>query len=137
MKQSDDYLRDEYAMAFPETLDFWRNAAEGIFVVPRCNACGKVHWHPRAHCPFCHGVDLTWEKSSGKGQVYSFTVVRRKDAPYLLAYVLIDEGPILMTNIVDCELADAYIGMPVKVAFRATEQGRQVPVFRPESASCI
>ena len=101
MNQTDDYLRDEYAMAFPETLDFWRNAAEGIFVVPRCNACGKVHWHPRAHCPFCHGVDLTWEKSSGKGQVYSFTVVRRKDAPYILAYVKINEGPILMTNIVE------------------------------------
>jgi uncharacterized OB-fold protein len=135
MSQSEDYLRDEYVTAFPETLDFWRNAALGIFVVPRCNTCSKVHWHPRAHCPFCHGLDLTWEKSSGKGHVYSFTVIRRKDAPYLLAYVKINEGPILMTNIVDCELSDVYIGMPVKVGFRSAEQGRQVPVFRPQSTS--
>lgn len=132
---TDAYLRDEYATAFPETLEFWRNAGQGIFVVPRCKACGKVHWHPRAHCPFCHSADVAWEPSAGKGTLYSFSIVRRKDAPYLLAYVQIDEGPILMTNIVDCALDEARIGMPVRVAFRPAAQGRQVPVFRPEARS--
>lgn len=135
MSQAHDYLRDEYAMAFPETLEFWRRAAEGVFVVPRCKACGKVHWHPRAHCPFCHSADIAWEKASGKGIIYSFTVVRRKDAAYLLAYVQIEEGPILMTNIVDCAPEDAHIGIPVVVAFRAAEQGRRVPVFRPAATA--
>jgi uncharacterized OB-fold protein len=131
MNDSNAYLHDEYAMAFPETLEFWRGASKGIFLVPRCNTCGKVHWHPRAHCPFCYSADLVWEKASGTGEVYSFTIVRKRDAPYILAYVKINEGPILMTNVVDCALSLIHINMPVQVEFRAAEQGRQVPVFRP------
>lgn len=130
MSEDEILLQDEYVSAFPETLPFWRAAAAGVFVVPRCKDCGKTHWHPRAHCPFCRSADLAWEPASGRGTVHSFTIVRRPDAPYILAYVKIEEGPILMTNIVDCALDAVRIGMPVLAGFRATPEGRRAPVFR-------
>jgi uncharacterized OB-fold protein len=124
-------LHDPFVEAFPENKPFWEAAARGVFLVPRCDACSKVHWHPRAHCPFCHGAAVSWVQASGRGKVYSYTIVRRPNAPYVLAWVQIDEGPIMMTNVVDCELDAVRIDMPVKVNFRPTVQGRHAPVFRP------
>lgn len=122
---------DPFVEAFPENRPFWEAAARGVFLVPRCTACGKVHWHPRAHCPFCHGAAVSWIEASGRGKVYSYTVVRRRESPYVLAWVRIEEGPILMTNVVDCELQAVYIDMPVNVGFRPTIHGRHAPVFSP------
>lgn len=122
-------LRDPYVQAFPETEAFWRASAAGQLLLPRCRACSRWHWHPRAFCPFCHADALDWIEASGLGEVYSFSIVRRTGAPYVLAYVRLEEGPILMTNIVDTDLADVRVGMPVAVRFRATEQGRMAPVF--------
>ncbi|MDQ8030770.1 MAG: Zn-ribbon domain-containing OB-fold protein [Bordetella sp.] len=123
-------LEDPYVKAFPETEAFWRASAEGRFLLPRCQACGRLHWHPRAFCPFCHADAIEWVQASGRGEVYSFSIVRRPGAPYVLAYVRLDEGPILMTNIVDGDPAAVRVGMRVNVGFRATEHGRMAPVFR-------
>jgi uncharacterized OB-fold protein len=131
MNNPEATLQDEYVAAFPENLPFWRAAAEGRFVVPRCTDCGKVHWHPRAHCPFCWSAAVEWQPATGRGKVYSYTIVRRADGPYVLAYVQIEEGPVMMTNVVECALDAVRIDMPVEVAFRATAQGRHAPVFRP------
>jgi uncharacterized protein len=125
-------VQDPFVEAFPETRPFWDAAAQGTFLLPRCNSCGQSHWHPRAHCPSCHGTDLSWVQGSGRGTVYSYTVVRRPDAPYVLAYVQIEEGPILMTNVVGCEPETVRIGMRVKVSFRPTPTGRHAPVFIPD-----
>lgn len=122
---------DPYVQAFPENLPFWEAAAGGQFVLPYCKQCDQTHWHPRALCPTCRSSDLSWRPASGRAQVHSFSIVRRPPTPYVLAYVQIDEGPILMTNIVDCEVDAVYIGMPVEVTFQPTRQGRMAPVFRP------
>jgi len=121
---------DPYVESFPEMAPFWAAAARGVFLVPRCTRCGEVHWHPRAHCPLCHSADLMWVEATGRGSIYSFSVVRRSNQPYVLAYVQIDEGPILMTNLVDCEPGTIEVGMAVEVGFRPTAQGRHAPVFR-------
>jgi len=126
-------LADPYAQAFPENLPFWEAAAADEFVLPYCRQCGQTHWHPRAICPVCRSNDLAWRQASGRGQVYSYSIVRRPPTAYVLAYVQIDEGPILMTNIVNCDIDAVYIGMPVEVTFRPTRQGRKAPVFRPIS----
>jgi uncharacterized OB-fold protein len=123
-------LQDPYVDAFPETRPFWEAAARGEFMLPRRNACGEFHWHPRAHCPFCRADALTWMAVSGTGIVHSYRVVRRGSVPYVLAYVKLVEGPVLMTNIVDCEPQAVRIGLPVKVGFRPTVQGRHTPVIR-------
>ena len=69
-----------------------------------CNACGKPHWYPRVVCPLCGSDDVEWREASGRGEVYSFSVVRRMGEPYVLAFVTLEEGPTVMTNIVDTPL---------------------------------
>jgi uncharacterized OB-fold protein len=125
-----DLTTDPYVAAFPENVPFWEAAAQGVFLLPRCRQCGKAHWHPRAHCPMCRSADIEWVKASGRASLHTFTVIRLPGAPTILAYAELEEGPRIMTNIVDADPEGLRIGMPLQVAFRATPEGRQAPVFR-------
>jgi uncharacterized protein len=79
----------------------WRAAAdEGRLLVKRCEACGVVHYYPRTLCPFCFSEETRWVESGGRGVVYSFAVEHRGSAPFIIAYVTLEEGPTLMTNLV-------------------------------------
>jgi uncharacterized OB-fold protein len=115
----------------PETQAFWDAAAEGRLLLKKCRACGEVHWYPRAVCPFCFSADTEWADASGKGAIYSYSVMRRAPVPYAIAYVTLDEGVTMMTNIVDCDLDAIRIGQPVRVVFRPSEGGPPVPMFTP------
>ncbi len=115
----------------PETKPFFDAAAEGKFVVPMCGACGKSHWYPRGICPHCFSQDLSWKPASGKGKIYSFSVMKRAEVPYSIAYVTLEEGPTMMTNIVDCDLDTLKIGQPVMVTFVPSEGGPPMPMFKP------
>lgn len=117
--------------AHPESLPFWEAAAKGRFLLPHCQACRRAHWYPRAICPLCGSSDVEWREASGRGTVYSVSVVRRAKPPYALAYVTLDEGPTMMTNIVDCDLDAVAIGQKVKVLFRDRSDGVAVPLFTP------
>jgi hypothetical protein len=126
-----DLSADPYVAAYPETLPFWQAAAEGRLLLKFCRLCGRTHWYPRALCPHCHSADLEWREASGKGTVYSFTVVRRAEPPYVLALVRLDEGTTLLTNIVDCDPDSVRIGQRVALCFRPAREGRSMPYFRP------
>ena len=115
----------------PETKPFWEAAAQGRLLIKKCLTCGRVHFYPRAICPFCGSDQTEWLTASGRGTVYSYSVMRRVPVPYALAYVALEEGVSMMTNIVDCDLDAIRIGQPVTVAFRPTEGGPPVPMFRP------
>ena len=120
----------------PETAEFWAATAEGRLLLKRCTACAAVIWYPRAICPVCHATTTEWFASSGRGRVYSYTVSRRgegafKDAaPYVLAYVELDEGPRLLTNIVDCDVDAVAIDQQVQAVFVDTGQGSAIIRFR-------
>jgi uncharacterized protein len=115
----------------PETAAFQAAAAEGRFVVPRCTACGRFHWYPRPFCPHCDSDAVEWQDASGRGTVYSYTVMRRAKPVYVIAYVRLAEGATMMTNIVDCPPSDLRIGMDVEVVFHEAPGGVLVPMFRP------
>jgi uncharacterized OB-fold protein len=115
----------------PETKPFWDAAREGRFLVPFCAACGKAHWYPRAICPFCAGDKVEWREASGKGMIYTFSVMRRVKEPYAIAHVTLAEGPTMLTNIVNCDFDKLRIGQPVAVVFHETEGGPPVPMFKP------
>ncbi len=115
----------------PETQAYWDAAKEGRLLLRRCNACGEIHFYPRSICPFCFSDDTQWLESKGAGVIYSYSVMRRGVAPYALAYVTLDEGPTLMTNIVDCDLASLRIGQRVRVTFKQSDSGFRIPVFTP------
>ena len=115
----------------PETKPFWEAAAQGRLLIKKCLACGRVHFYPRAICPFCGSDTTEWVTASGRGTVYSYSVMRRVPVPYALAYVTLEEGVSMMTNIVDCDLDAIRIGQPATVTFKPTEGGPPVPMFRP------
>jgi uncharacterized protein len=114
-----------------ETIPYWEAARQGKLLFKRCLDCGENHFYPRALCPFCFSDRTEWREASGKGVIYSFSVLRRAPVPYALAYVTLAEGPSMMTNIVDCDLDTIRIGQPVKVIFVPSENGQPVPMFTP------
>ncbi len=118
----------------PETEAFWAAAREGRFLVRRCRSCGRAHWYPRTHCPFCTSADTEWVEASGDGIIYSYSVMRRTDPLYVMAYVTLAEGPTMMTNIVDCDPEALRIGDAVKLRFVSSAGGYAVPMFFPRSA---
>lgn len=115
-----------------ETQAFWEAARARRFVVPTCSACGKAHWYPRAICPFCDSDKVEWRSASGKGTIYTFSVMRRAKERYAIAYVTLAEGPTMMTNIIDGDFDTLRIGQPVSVAFVESENGPPVLMFRPD-----
>jgi uncharacterized protein len=121
----------------PETAEFWAATAEGRLLLRRCQDCGTVIWYPRTICPQCASLATEWFESSGRGRIYSYTVNHRgegayRDAsPFVLAYVELDEGPRMMTNIVGAEAAELTVGLPVQVVFHDTGDGAALPRFQP------
>ena len=114
-----------------ETQPFWDAATAGKLMIKRCTACGESHFYPRAMCPFCGSDKTEWKEASGRGTVYSYSALRRAPVPYAIAYVTLDEGVSMMTNIVDCDLDTIRIGQPVRVVFKPTDGGPPVPMFTP------
>jgi uncharacterized OB-fold protein len=114
-----------------ESKAFFDAARQGRFLIPVCTACYRAHWYPRAICPFCASDKVQWREASGKGTVYTFSVMRRVKEPYIIAHVTLAEGPTMLTNIVACDAADVRIGQPVTVVFQDTENGPPVPMFKP------
>ena len=114
----------------PESQPFYEAAREGRFLIRRCGGCGRTHWYPRAICPHCFG-ETAWEEASGRGTIYSYSVMRRAEPVYCIAYVTLEEGPTMMTNIVEADFDRIAIGQKVEVAWTASKNGTPVPCFRP------
>ena len=118
-----------------ESKAFWDATAEGRFTLQRCTSCATVIWWPRALCPECSSFDLESFDASGEGKVYSFTTVHQSQGrwngvtPYVLAYVELDEGPRVMTNIVDCDPAVIDVDTRVRVVWDDTGEGNALPRF--------
>ena len=89
----------------------------------RCSVCQRWRHVPREVCPGCGSPDWTWQPSTGRGHVYSWTTVYRSlhpdftDTPYAAVVFEVDEGPRVMTRIVDRKPDELVIGMPVEVVF--------------------
>ncbi len=119
------------------TGDYWRSGADGVLRIARCQACGFRLHPPRPVCPKCRGREIAFEPVSGKGEIWSWTVNRYQwspgmTPPYVIAEVELVEqkGLRILSNIVDCEIDQVRIGMPVTVAFDHVDEA-YIPVFRP------
>ncbi|MCP5040709.1 MAG: Zn-ribbon domain-containing OB-fold protein [bacterium] len=126
-----------------ETRAYWEGCGRNELVLQRCRDCATVQHRPRGLCVSCFSDEIEHFVASGRGTVYAFTVTNQnglpafRDAcPYVLAYVALEEGPQLMTNIVGCDPEQVRIGMPVVVEFCDVdadpgEGTMAVPRFRP------
>lgn len=116
----------------PETQPFYDAAARDTLLVGKCGECGEYHYYPRRLCPHCFSDRTEWVAAAGTGTVYTYSTLHRGvPVPYTIAYVTLDEGVTLMTNLVDFGAAHPSIGQRVKAVFREAEGGVKVPLFAP------
>ena len=114
----------------PESAAFYAAAKEGRFLIGRCTGTGRYFWYPRAVSPFDLGP-TTLEPASGRGVIYSYSVMRRVSPAFSIAYVTLEEGPTMMTSLVDCDLDALQVGQPVKLVWKPAADGTSVPCFTP------
>jgi hypothetical protein len=118
---------------------FWEAAAEERLLIQECSSCGEPQFFPRSWCHYCGSGDVEWIESEGRGHVHAHTVIRRAtelpafadEIPYVVAYVELDEGVRMCTNVVDCDPEGIEHGMPVEVTFEPVDESVALPVFRP------
>jgi uncharacterized protein len=120
----------------PETAPFWRALADGTLLIQRCERCGLGQFYPRPICMTCGGP-VQWEATSGRGVVYTFTVVRQNGAapfdqlvPYVLAMIDIEPGVRMLGNVIECDVDTVSIGQRVEVTFREEAPGAWLPFWR-------
>jgi uncharacterized OB-fold protein len=118
-----------------EGREFWAAAQEGRLLLKGCASCTRLHWYPRAICPFCSADATVWRAASGKGTIYSYSIMRQAPEPYVIAYVTLAEGPTLLTNIINADFGELAIGKAVEVRFAPSEGGPPVPVFELVAAA--
>ncbi|MGH7660221.1 MAG: Zn-ribbon domain-containing OB-fold protein [Vulcanimicrobiaceae bacterium] len=115
---------------------FWEGSANGKLLIQRCDGCDCYQHYARPFCTKCGSHKLSMVEAKGRGVVYSFTVIHRGayddiPSPYVVALVTLDEGPRLLTNIVNCDPGDIRCDMPVNVTFQPLRDGIVLPVFEP------
>lgn len=121
----------------PETEPFWTGASDGEFRLCSCTNCGLTYYYPRRLCPDCFSDDIEWRAASGTGEVYTYSVASsvngwpESDLPLIVAYVELDEGPRVLTNVC-ADPESISIGTRVEVTFAETDYDDiAIPVFEP------
>ena len=120
---------------------FWHGAGQESFVVQRCQRCGHLQFPAKENCATCLADELEWVPVKGEGNVYSFVVYHqtwtpgfKEDVPYNVAIIELPEGVRLISNVVDVDPGDLYVGMPVFVCFEDLGDERAVPHFRASAS---
>lgn len=121
-----------------ESQPFWDGCARHELIIQRCQSCGRFWFPPGNRCQHCWSDRFSWLPVSGRAEVYTFTVFQRAygadfvdQVPYIVGIVELEEGPRLITNIVDCELERVRVGEPVEVVFTDIADGVALHAFRP------
>jgi hypothetical protein len=125
-------------MPSPEAQRYWEGAQVGELWIQRCLTTGKPFFPPRIYSPFTIGGEVEWFQASGNATLYSYVINHRpapgfeEDAPYAIAVVELEEGPRMMTNIVDIANTpeNLLLGMDLRVRFEP-RGSQSVPVFGP------
>ena len=115
---------------------FWDGCRRGELLFQRCRDCHGITFIPQAVCSHCLRENLDWEKSSGRGTIYSYSVVWRPQSPafqvpYVVAIMDIEDGYQMLSNIVDCDHSQVHVGMPVEVTFQRASDEITLPYFKP------
>ena len=121
-----------------ETRPWWEALQRHELYVQKCRDCGDLRYHPRAQCTNCLSPRTEWIRCSGRGTVYTFTTTYqnqgagfRESLPYIMAWVELEEGVKILTNLVECRPEEAKIGMPVEVVYEDVTPQVTLAKFRP------
>ena len=120
----------------PETAHFWEGTRAGELRLQRCDDCDHVYFPPRPFCPDCSSRAVSVFAASGRGALASYVISERShpafEGPYAIALVELEEGPRMMSNIVECpQTPEALVlDMPLQVTFEALSDDIALPLFR-------
>ncbi len=144
MSASSETAEQYWSWTKPEitnlTKPFWDALRRHELLIQRCKGCGEYQWYPRANCIHCGARDLEWAKCSGRGKIYSYTIIEmvignsplfNKELPFAVALIDLDEGPRVYAMMTDCYLNEVKIDAPVEVVFRDVAPDLTIPMFRP------
>ncbi len=127
-------------LADATTLPWWEAAAEHRLVVQRCTSCRRTRHPPAPVCPECRSDESDWQELSGRGEVYSYTVVHRpiaagQELPFVVAVIALEDsgGMRMISNVVDASPDQVEIGMPVELVWEDMSADLAIPRFRPRS----
>ena len=132
-----DWSRRPRPRSTPLTEPFWDALRHGRLAIQRCLTCGGWRWPPQLACPSCLSEAYRWVATAGLGRLYSYTVVHRPvdpagfDPPYVVGVVELDEGPRLLTNIVDCPFDELRIDLRVALRVVAHDDALNLYPFAP------
>lgn len=122
----------------PDTKPFWDGCREHELRFQKCGVCGHVRWPPSIVCPVCYANDTEWITASGRGKIYTFAVYHQafhkafeNELPYVTAIIELEEGPRLLSNIVDCDPQEVRCDMPLEVTWEDVTEEFSLPKFRP------
>ena len=124
----------------PESKPFFDALKQHRLLIQRCRECSHAYYYPRPFCPTCLSANVEWEEAAGKGKLYSFVINHRAApgfvAPYIIAVVELDEGPRMMTNLIDVEPDPEMVRceMRVEIVFDDVDVDFTLPRFRPASS---
>ncbi len=121
-----------------ESRPFWDGCREGKLLLQYCDACLRHQFYPRLYCMRCGSQEVRWVEASGRGTIYSYTIIRQNrapnfvnDVPYNVAIIQLEEGPRMMSNVIDIDPAELRIDLPVQVVFDPVSDTISLPRFRP------
>ncbi len=124
-----------------ETEPYWTGCQQGELRLQHCSQCERYQFYPRLLCTDCGATEyLSWRAVSGFGQLASYSTVHLPVAPvyadqvpYFVALVRLDEGPMMMSNLVHVTPDQIRSGMQLQVVFRRATDEVTLPYFEPVS----
>jgi uncharacterized protein len=138
--ETNDSKVSSYEKFLPEPSEFskpfWDYCKRHELRMQFCGECSNWIWYPRASCPNCGSRKIEWKKLSGRGLVYSFTIIRQvidnspafqKDIPFAIGLIELVEGPRIYSNVSGSELK---IGDAVEVYFQDVTPEFSLPKFQ-------
>lgn len=129
-------MKAERPIAPPDaaTSTWWDATRQQRLLVQACQACGHSQLYPRGICTECHATSLGYRYAGGRGTIYSFSEVHRAphpafEPPYLVALIRLEEGPVVMANLVECDAREVACDLPVVLVWEPLPDGRHLPQF--------
>jgi uncharacterized OB-fold protein len=117
-----------------DSKPFWDGLNRNELLIQQCENCHQHIFYPRLLCPHCFSDQVAWKEASGRGQIYSYTVVHRAfgpfadQVPFIVGIVELEEGVRMMTRITG-RREEVEIGKQVKVTFEKVDDELTLPYF--------
>ncbi len=121
-----------------ENRPFWEGCQQGKLLLQQCSMCNHYQFYPRLYCMQCGSDSIRWVEATGRGSIYSYTIIHQNkspefvhDTPYNVALVQLEEGPRMMSNIVEVDAGELRVDLPVVVVFDRVIEMITLPRFKP------